>query len=105
MAKITIEVGVVESIGNGVITVTEEYSRQDGSKAKNYYKVWSRDAVAKGDVLHIQGIHSVKPSVDFQTGEERKWTDRQGKEHTSFEVHVNNPVIKKVSASKDEMPF
>jgi hypothetical protein len=42
---------------------------------------------------------SAKPAVDFATGQERKWTDKAGKEHTSIEVHVNDAVITKLSGN------
>lgn len=96
MAKVMVEFVTVENTGNGVFTVTEDYQRQDGSRAKQYYKIWSKEQVSKGDTMHIEGLLSVKPSVDYQTGEERKWTDRNGKEHTSFEIHINNALISKI---------
>lgn len=107
MAKVIIEYVTVESVGNGVFTVSEDYARQDGSKSKQYYKIWSREAVSKGDIMHIEGLQSVKPATDYQTGEERKWTDRNGKQHTSFEIHINNPIINKLgrTPSKEATPF
>jgi hypothetical protein len=99
MAKILLESVKVEKAGNGHCTAVEEYTRNDGSTGKTWFKVWAKTPVEVGDVIKVTGIMSAKPAVDFATGEERKWTDRAGKEHTSIEVHVNDAVITKLSGS------
>jgi hypothetical protein len=97
MAKILLESVKVDKAGNGHCTAVEEYTRNDGSTGKTWFKVWAKTPVEVGDVIKVTGIMSAKPAVDFATGEERKWTDRAGKEHTSIEVHVNDAVITKLS--------
>lgn len=100
MAKITLEFVKVEKAGNGHCTVVEEYTRNDGSKGKTWFKVWSNTPVQPEDVVHVSGLMSAKPAVDFATGQERKWTDKAGKEHTSIEVHINEAVISKLGSDK-----
>lgn len=107
MAKITLEFVTVEKVGNGFCTLVEEFQKQDGSRGKQYFKAWTRDAVEVGQVVHCSGLMSAKPAVDFATGLERKWTDRQGKEHTSVEVHVNDASINIIGkpVPKENLPF
>lgn len=99
MAKIVLESAKVEKVGNGHCTVVEEFTKNDGSKGKTWFKIWSKTIVEAGDVVKISGSMSAKPAIDFATGQERKWTDQTGKEHTSIEVHVNDAVITKLSGN------
>lgn len=99
MAKILLESVKVEKAGNGHFTVVEEYTRNDGSVGKTWFKVWSTAAVEVGDLVKVTGIMSAKPAIDFATGLERKWTDKSGKEHTSIEVHVNEAQATKLSGN------
>lgn len=99
MAKILLESVTVDKAGNGHCTVLEEYTRNDGSTGKTLFKVWSNTLVEVGDVVKITGTMSAKPSIDYATGQERKWTDKAGKEHTSIEVNVNDAVITKLSGN------
>lgn len=99
MAKILLESVKVDKAGNGHFTAIEEYTRNDGSIGKTFFKVWSTAPVEVGDLVKVTGIMSAKPSVDFLTGLERKWTDRAGKEHTSIEVHVNEAQATKLSGN------
>lgn len=107
MAKIVVEFATVEKVGNGFVTLVEEFQREDGSRGKQYFKAWTQSTAKAGDIVHCTGLMSAKPSVDFATGLERKWTDRQGKEHTSVEVNVNNATITVVAQqqSKENAPF
>ena len=99
MAKIVIESAKVEKAGNGHCTVVEEFKKNDGSTGKTWFKIWSRTVVEAGDVVKVSGSMSAKPAVDFATGQERKWTDKTGKEHTSIEVHVNDATIVKLTGN------
>ena len=76
MAKILLESVKVDKAGNGHFTAIE---------------VCFLPALS----VHLRS----KPSVDFLTGLERKWTDRAGKEHTSIEVHVNEAQATKLSGN------
>lgn len=104
MATIEIPMGVVENIGKGFFTVSEEVTRRDGGKFKQFYKVWVDARVNKGDIVSVTGTMSAKPAIDFNTGQERKWTDGKGVQHTSVEVSVNDADVTPF-ASKINAPF
>lgn len=99
MAKILLESVKVDKVGNGHCSVVEEFTKNDGSKGKTWFKIWSTTVVEVGDLIKVTGNMSAKPAIDYATSLERKWTDKAGKEHTSIEVHVNDAVITKLSGN------
>lgn len=104
MATIAVQMARVESVGKGFFTVSEEIARRDGSKFKKYYKVWDDARVSEGDIVSVTGTFDAKPSVDFKTGLERKWTDGKGMLHTSIDVSINDADVRPF-ASRTSDPF
>ena len=104
MATIAVQMARVESVGKGYFTISEDVTRRDGSKFKKYYKVWDDARVSEGDIVNVSGTLDAKPSVDFKTGQERKWTDGKGVSHTSIDISINDADVRPFASRANE-PF
>ena len=96
MATVTIENAVVARIIEGYgFKATEEFKLRNGETAKRWYTVWTKESVAEGDSLVIEGELSVKLE---------EYTDKQNQPKTSVGVHVNNALVMKADGPEDA-PF
>jgi hypothetical protein len=85
MATVTIENAQVFKLIDGYgFKAVEKFKLRSGEEAKRYFTIWTKEKVAEGDIVTIEGDLSVK--IEEYTGK-----DNQPK--TSAAVHVNNALI------------
>jgi hypothetical protein len=85
MATVTIENAQVFKLIDGYgFKAVEKFKLRSGEEGKRYFTIWTKEKVAEGDIVTIEGDLSVK--IEEYTGK-----DNQPK--TSAAVHVNNALI------------
>ena len=90
MATVTIENAQVFKLIDGYgFKAVEKFKLRSGEEGKRYFTIWTKEKVAEGDIVTIEGDLSVK--IEEYTGK-----DNQPK--TSAAVHVNNALIMTANA-------
>jgi hypothetical protein len=89
MATTTIENARVERLIPGYGFKATETTMVKGEERKTWFTVWTKETVAEGDILTIEGELSVK--VESFTGK-----DNQPKQTAA--IHLNNALVMKADA-------
>jgi hypothetical protein len=85
MAKIIIENAEITRVMQGYGFQAEtNYTLQTGDVKTEKYTVWTKEQFAVGQVVNIEGLHSVKME---------EFTNQQGEEIKYARAHVNNPNV------------
>lgn len=85
MARIIIENAEITRVLNGHGFWAEtNYTLKNGEVKTEKYTVWTKDQYQVGQVVNIEGLHSVKME---------EFTNEQGEEVKYARAHVNNPNV------------